>query len=56
MSPAMLVGADASGTRVLIKNVDGQLTLDVQRGRTYDLTASASAGNTGCNVTAASRS
>jgi hypothetical protein len=90
---AMLVGADASGARVLIKSVDGgptlwaqpgalgtrvtiapghhkvavmcqfgahfvdgELTIDVQPGRTYDLTASAPEGNNACNVTAASRS
>lgn len=90
---AMLVGSDALGARVLIKNVDGgptlwaqpgalgtrvtitpghhkvtvmcqfgthfvdgELTIDVQPGRTYDLTASAPEGGSGCNVTASSRS
>lgn len=91
--PAMLVGADAAGARVLIKSVDGgpilwaqqgalgtrvtispghhtvkvvcelgahfvdgELTIDVQPGRTYDLTASASEGSSGCNIAASSRS
>jgi hypothetical protein len=35
--------------------VEGELTLDVQSGRTYDLSASASEAGSGCNVSASSR-
>jgi hypothetical protein len=50
------VVADAAGARVLIKSVDGELAIDVQPGLTYDLTASASEGSSGCKIAASSRS
>jgi hypothetical protein len=90
--PGMLIGADTSGVRVLIKSVDGgptlwtapgalgsrvsivpghhkvtvvceygahfvaaEVTLDVQAGKTYELTGSPAEGNNGCNVSASSR-
>jgi hypothetical protein len=90
--PAMLVGGQSSGTRVLIKSVDdgptlwtspgalgtrvtvkpghhkvavicevgahfidAVVTLEVQPGKTYDLSGSRVEGASGCNVAASSR-